>query len=334
MRAGSTGRRTRLAATGALLAAALLLSAGARADDPSTLRSEAERLRETNAGLATQAQQALLELYSLESRLGSAERRLAGLLGRQADVERRAESARAQLVLARRDLAEAERQLAARLQTLYIEGDVDPLAVLLGAESFDEALDALNGLDRLATQDQVIVAQVRAARRELQTSVRELAERRAELRELVAGAKATRDALAAARAERASYLASLRGRQAFNEARIADLLAQAAAAGERTARETAPVPQPPPAKGTHMTVSSTGYCLTGTTSTGVPTSWGVVAVDPTVIPLGTKMTVPGYGEGVAADTGSAVRGAMIDLWFPSCAQASGWGRRVLTITLH
>jgi 3D (Asp-Asp-Asp) domain-containing protein len=83
-----------------------------------------------------------------------------------------------------------------------------------------------------------------------------------------------------------------------------------------------------------MTVDSTGYCLTGTTSTGVPTSWGVIAVDPSVIPLGTKMYVPGYGDGVAADTGSAVQGAMIDVWFPSCAQASAWGRRVVTITLH
>jgi len=62
--------------------------------------------------------------------------------------------------------------------------------------------------------------------------------------------------------------------------------------------------------------------------------WGVVAVDPSVIPLGTRMTIPGYGEGVAADTGSAVRGRMIDLWFPTTAQALAWGRRTVTITLH
>ena len=40
-----------------------------------------------------------------------------------------------------------------------------------------------------------------------------------------------------------------------------------------------------------------------------------------VIPLGSKMFVPGYGEGVAADTGSAVRGAIIDVWFPTVEQA-------------
>jgi 3D (Asp-Asp-Asp) domain-containing protein len=46
------------------------------------------------------------------------------------------------------------------------------------------------------------------------------------------------------------------------------------------------------------------------------------------------MTIPGYGEGVAADTGGAVRGRVIDLWFPTTAQALAWGRRTVTITLH
>ncbi len=83
-----------------------------------------------------------------------------------------------------------------------------------------------------------------------------------------------------------------------------------------------------------MTVVATAYSLPGTTATGVPVGWGIVAVDPAVIPLGTRMTIPGYGEGVAADTGGAVRGAMIDLWFPTEGQALAWGRRTVTITLH
>jgi 3D (Asp-Asp-Asp) domain-containing protein len=60
----------------------------------------------------------------------------------------------------------------------------------------------------------------------------------------------------------------------------------------------------------------------------------VVAVDPAVIPLGTRMTIPGYGEGIAADTGQGVSGDHIDLWFPTEAQAQAWGRRTVTITLH
>jgi 3D (Asp-Asp-Asp) domain-containing protein len=44
--------------------------------------------------------------------------------------------------------------------------------------------------------------------------------------------------------------------------------------------------------------------------------------------------VPGYGEAVAADTGGAIRGALIDLWFPTVAAARAWGRRTVVITLR
>jgi 3D (Asp-Asp-Asp) domain-containing protein len=96
---------------------------------------------------------------------------------------------------------------------------------------------------------------------------------------------------------------------------------------------TAPTTPPAAAPGT-LTVTATGYSLPGRTATGMPVGFGVVAVDPAVIPLGTSMTVPGYGEGVAADTGSAVTGNTIDLWFPTLADAMAWGRRTVTITLH
>ena len=99
---------------------------------------------------------------------------------------------------------------------------------------------------------------------------------------------------------------------------------------------TSPPPgaAPIPSGARTITVSSTGYSLLGRTATGIPVGWGVVAVDPSVIPLGTRMTIPGYGEGVAADTGEAVRGNTIDLWFPTLGQSRAWGRRTVTITLH
>jgi len=60
---------------------------------------------------------------------------------------------------------------------------------------------------------------------------------------------------------------------------------------------------------------------------------GVCATDPRVIPLGTRFEVPGYGSCVAADTGSAVIGADIDIWMPD-AQAAVYGRQTITITFR
>jgi 3D (Asp-Asp-Asp) domain-containing protein/septal ring factor EnvC (AmiA/AmiB activator) len=334
---------------GSVLAlAALMASASARADDPATLRSEAERLRAESGGLQAEAQEALLELYALESSLARAEGRLAVLAERQADVEREEASARAQLRIARSDLSEAERRLETRLQTLYVEGEVDPLAAILGAESLDDALAALDGLGRVASLDGSIVQQVRLTRRSVERAVHRLADRRAALQTVVDEAAAERDLLAAARDERRSYLADLASRRELTGRAIARLTAEASAAEEKAASlpapasaASAPVSAPAPAptpvptsgSGSQLLVTATGYCLRGTTATGIPTGWGVVAVDPAVIPLGTRMSIPGYGEGVAADTGPAVRGAMIDVWFPTCAQALAWGRKVVSIRL-
>lgn len=370
MRGGLTRRGGRVAASLAVVLAVLYAAQVAAGDDPRALRTEAERLRAENQSLAARSQQALLELYALDSRLARAESRLAQLRERVADVQRRTEVARGDLRLARSDLADGERQLASRLQTLYVEGDVDPLAVLLGAESLDEALEALDGLDRLAADDRAIIKQVRGSRERLKRSLAHLKERSAELDALVAEAAATRSALTDARAERSAYLAGLRNEQSLNAGRIEGLLAQAAAAEAEAARIAAqPEPAEPPAatpaaaepaaeptsdaavpaqeeveaaavleapatSGSTLTVSSTGYCLKGTTATGMPVGWGTVAVDPSVIPLGTRIKVPGYGDGVAADTGSAVQGNVIDVWFPSCAQAINWGRKTVTITLY
>lgn len=331
--------------TAALLS--LLAVAPASADDPETLRSRAERLRSAADGLEARKGKALLELYSLETRLAAAERRLEALAGREAALERLEASARERLDIARSNMAQAERRLATRLRTLYVEGELDPLAVLLGAESFGDALTALDGLGRLAADDKAVVAEVRAARGTFQRTLRELSDRRAELEELVAEARAARDSLAQALAERAAFVGRLRGRQAFAGGLVRKLLSQAAAAEAKTeeiaaaqapipvsAVESTPVPAPPsPASGTRMIVSSTGYCLHGTTATGMQAGWGTIAVDPSVIPLGTKMHVPGYGNGVAADTGAAVKGRAIDVWFPTCSQALAWGLRTVTITL-
>lgn len=67
------------------------------------------------------------------------------------------------------------------------------------------------------------------------------------------------------------------------------------------------------------------------TATGTGVYRGVVAVDPRVIPLGTRLYIDGYGEAIAADTGGAIRGNRIDLGFGSGAEALGWGRRSVTV---
>jgi 3D (Asp-Asp-Asp) domain-containing protein len=77
-----------------------------------------------------------------------------------------------------------------------------------------------------------------------------------------------------------------------------------------------------------------GGC-SGYTSSGYHAGHGIVAVDPHIIPLGTKLFIPGYGFAIAGDTGGAIVGNRIDLGFDSVADAMQFGRRVIKVyTLH
>ncbi len=69
----------------------------------------------------------------------------------------------------------------------------------------------------------------------------------------------------------------------------------------------------------------------GITAIGRPAGHGIVAVDPRVIPLGTRLYIPGYGAAVAGDTGGAIRGLRIDLGFNSLREAMLFGRREVTV---
>lgn len=69
----------------------------------------------------------------------------------------------------------------------------------------------------------------------------------------------------------------------------------------------------------------------GYTASGLKAQYGVVAVDPRVIPLGTHLYIPGYGFAIAADTGSAIVGDRIDLCYDTAAQADAWGVRPVTV---
>ncbi len=69
----------------------------------------------------------------------------------------------------------------------------------------------------------------------------------------------------------------------------------------------------------------------GITKTGLRAGRGIVAVDPNVIPLGSKLFIPGYGHAIAGDTGGAIVGSRIDLGFDDYGTAMQFGRREITV---
>ena len=86
-----------------------------------------------------------------------------------------------------------------------------------------------------------------------------------------------------------------------------------------------------------LTVEATAYTGGGTTATGTPARYGAIAVDPKVIPYGTRMYIVSedgnwiYGEATAEDCGGAIKGNIIDLYFDSYNTCIQFGRRNCTV---
>jgi len=324
------GRESRLALGLALATAVSLGASLAGAQNTGKLWGRQQ-------ALATKSHTALLGLYALDSRLSQAHVELAQLHARADGLRAQQTQIRRELAVVARNLRISQRQLGSRLRTLYENGEPNAIAILLGSSSLDDAVTRLNQLDQDARHDASTVADAHQGRAELARLAGVLASRVREVRALETRAERTTAALTAARDQRVSYLASLAQQRRLTARQIARLDTRARHVVKRAqAVQARAVSSGPPVfvSAQTITVTATGYCLPGHTATGLPVGFGVVAVDPAVIPLGTRMTIPGYGEGVAADTGSAVSGYTIDLWFPTLADALAWGRRTVTITLH
>jgi 3D (Asp-Asp-Asp) domain-containing protein len=78
---------------------------------------------------------------------------------------------------------------------------------------------------------------------------------------------------------------------------------------------------------------SCGKYANGATCNGKRAGYGIIAVDPRLIPLGAKLFVPGYGYGIAADVGGAIKGSRIDLGYNSRTGARQWGKKWVQVTV-
>ena len=348
----STSGTARLAGVLASLTvvAAVPVALGA---DSSNLRSRVAELRAQESTTRTQAHAAVLTLYALETELTRARGDLAAAESRRAAIAAERISVGRRLELAQSAMGASERRLADVVRELYQRDTTEPLAILLGAGSLDEALTGLDNLDRASGEHRRVLERAGISRSRFARLEDRLDAQAAELVRLSEVAQERLRALEGKVAERAAYIGSLRQRQSLTAREITALEGRAQAAAQQASElpvaasrfpgstparsEPAAVSVAAAATATGprtLTVSAIAYSLRGRTASGLPVGPGIAAVDPSVIPLGTRMFVPGYGEAVAADTGAAIRGAVIDLWFPTTAAALRWGRQTVVIQLR
>ena len=109
------------------------------------------------------------------------------------------------------------------------------------------------------------------------------------------------------------------------------------AASTERPREVTTTPAPVEEKAAASeTYTATAYSLRGRTATGVAPAQGMIAADPRVLPLGSRVRIEAgsySGEYIVTDTGGAVKGHRIDIWTPTARDAMRFGRRAVKLTV-
>ncbi len=145
----------------------------------------------------------------------------------------------------------------------------------------------------------------------------------------------------AAKAAAAAKKAAAAQKQTASSSSSTASSSSSASSSNSNSNTPSPKPVPPvvPSTGRSLNVLATAY--SSDNGLGYITAMGInlhenpmcIAVDPSVIPLGSMVEVPGYGIAVAGDTGGAIIGNHIDVHLPTTAQAQAWGAKNITIQI-
>jgi peptidoglycan hydrolase CwlO-like protein len=217
----------------AFLAVALLAIPAVGGANPS---QDAQALRALDAQLVAKQRAAVLDVYALDRQLAGAQGRLASLRTQATGLRAQERRLRYEQGLAVRNSRLAQTHLAARLRTLYDEGTVNPVEILLGAKSLDQAVGELDTLTSATNEDEVVLHELSAARTQLGRASRGLAARQAELTKATRAAAATEASLAAAKRSREATIAALATKRRLTEGQVARVVAEAHAAALKSAR--------------------------------------------------------------------------------------------------
>lgn len=185
------------------------------------------------------------------------------------------------------------------------------------------------------------ISQDKEVEKARQAAEKAQAEKAAEAAKAAEAEKASKAAAAQAQEKAKAEASSQASAQSSKPAASASSSQQTTQTSEQPKQEPAqPAPSTPTTSGRTMQMESTGYSCAESVNTFF-TAMGidlrqnpqVVAVDPSVIPLGSMVEVSGYGIAIAGDTGGAIKGNIIDVHFPTVEQCIQWGRRSVTVTV-
>jgi peptidoglycan hydrolase CwlO-like protein len=325
-----------------LLVTLLLISSAAAnpSDELSNANQQVSDAQVQSQELDNEYNSALQDLVAVDSEVGRYDGEITAVNDQLSGLGASIEAAKAQLTEVQSNLLDRQEILEKRIRSTYKSDDMGYLEVVMGAGDFSDFLNRIDMINEIAEDDRRLIDSIKDTKQQIETDLADLEQKQAEQESLLTELNSAQQNLLDAQAEQQSVVTSIQTQRELNEEELIQLQSQAASIEASMAQaQTEAVASnggdysPPPAGGTTLTMTATSYCMEGTTATGMPVGQGVIAVDPSVIPLGTKVYVSGYGDAIAADTGGAIVGNIIDVWLP-CSDAYAWGSRTVTVTIY
>lgn len=255
------------------------------------------------------------------------------------------------------ELAEEEVQLLVEMEEKLktSQAELKERLTLAAAqkEEFDGKISALQALIQenqselttLIEREAVEVERIEEARRQAREEAARAAAQQAAEEEAAAQAAAQRAAARATAEQKAAEQEVSVSSSEEDSSNDSSAQEDSTNTSSDTGNDSNPAPAPAPSEpaqstGRTMSMQATGYStrqpsLSTHTATGIDLRVNprVIAVDPSVIPLGSMVEVEGMGVYIAGDTGGAIRGNIIDIHFQTVAEALQWGRRSVTIRI-
>lgn len=286
------------------------------ADKISKLSSEEEKLLEEIVSLESQISQKTMEIADSQQKLDNFEVELDELHKRESEIEKNIES--------------LQKELEKNAINSYKYGS-DKLAMLIiSAKDLNEASRVIYFYRRMIKNNISLIQSLEDEKETYEMIFRKSEETREKIKNLNEELTNEKNKLESYLTEKQNLLNQVKGEKANFESILAGI------------KERINQIQPPQGATlvgewdmTATAYYSGGGGLSGNsiTAIGLRVKKGIVAVDPKVIPLGTKLYIPGYGEALAADTGGWIKGDRIDLAFDSLEECYRFGRRKVKVYL-
>ena len=271
------------------------------------------------------------EVVTLDEEIRDTTARIDELQGKSAELEAGIDSTKAEIASDKERLSRKRKVLALRIRTMYVNGKSTNLDMLLSSSDLSDFLARSEYVDKVTDKDSELIDGVELESQRLEQSLAELKAEKSEIDSMARELQGTQQRLEQSRSSRQELLSKT------GEARQS-VVQESEKIKSKIVELNPPNTQPASHTGRFMTMEATGYSpeepgLDDTTATGLKAQHGVVAVDPGVIPLGTRLYIEGYGYAIAGDTGSAIKGNRIDLCFDTLGEVEAYGWRTITVEI-